>query len=87
MREPRINDSVRLTQDIPDLCLGKGEMGIVRSTWFAPSISYEVEFHPTGQDDTMRCLVGAEQLEVKEDSSLPDETPAAALEMASVHVF
>ena len=44
MRQPSVDDQVRLTQDIPELWLTKGECGVVRSTWFAPSVAYEVEF-------------------------------------------
>ena len=48
MRRPRVDDVVRLTQAIPELALNCGEVGIVRSTWFAPSVAYEVEFHLIG---------------------------------------
>ena len=34
MRQPHVDDYVRLTQDIPELALSKGEIGVVRSTWF-----------------------------------------------------
>src|SRR5271170_7452458 len=64
MSQPKVNDSVRLLQDIPELSLGKGEIGVVRSTWFAPSLSYEVEFHQVGLAYEVRCLLTAEQLAV-----------------------
>jgi hypothetical protein len=64
MLQPKVNDSVRLLQDIPELSLGKGEVGVVRSTWFAPSVSYEVEFHQVGLASEVRCLLTAEQLAV-----------------------
>ncbi len=88
MRQPRINDSVRLTQGIPELSLDKGETGVVRSTWFAPAISYEVEFHPLGQDYQTRCLVGAEQLELSDAASgesSADSSDASA--SPRVHIF
>ena len=66
MRQPSIDDQVRLTRDIPELELTRGEVGIVRSTWFAPSIAYEVEFHQVGNDYQTRALLLAEQLEVEE---------------------
>src|SRR4051794_7052776 len=44
MRSPHVDDLVRLNQDIPELELHSGELGIVRSTWFAPTVAYEVEF-------------------------------------------
>lgn len=76
MRQPHVDDFVRLTRDIPELSLHRGEVGVVRSTWFAPTVAYEVEFHPIGLDHQTRALVLAEQLEVEEGSLLA--TPAFA---------
>jgi Domain of unknown function (DUF4926) len=67
MREPHIDDFVRLTQDVPQFALNKGEVGVVRSTWFAPSHTYEVEFHQIGHDYQTRCLLSAEQVVLEED--------------------
>ena len=50
MRQPIVDDFVRLTRDIPELSLTCGSVGVVRSTWFAPTVAYEVEFHPIGLD-------------------------------------
>jgi hypothetical protein len=69
MRQPHIDDVVRLITDIPELSLTRGEVGIVRSTWFAPSIAYEVEFHQKGLSHETRALLLAEQVQV-EDGSL-----------------
>jgi Domain of unknown function (DUF4926) len=66
MRAPHIDDFVRLTTDIPELALIRGEIGVVRSTWFAPSVAYEVEFHQIGHDYQTRALLLAEQVEVEE---------------------
>jgi hypothetical protein len=44
MRQPHVDDFVRLNQDIPELELSRGQVGVVRSTWFAPTVAYEVEF-------------------------------------------
>ena len=71
MRPPNVDDLVRLTQDIPELWLAKGELGVVRSTWFAPSTAYEVEFHQIGCDCQTRVLLRPEQLQVQ------DAAPAA----------
>ncbi len=68
MRQPHVDDFVRLMQDIPELALNRGALGVVRSTWFAPSVAYEVEFHQTGHDYQTRCLLRAEQVEVQEGS-------------------
>ena len=69
MRQPHVDDFVRLTKDIPELALSRGEIGVVRSTWFAPSVAYEVEFHKIGHDYQCRALLMPEQVEV-EDGSL-----------------
>lgn len=66
MREPHIDDFVRLTTDVPELCLRRGDVGVVRSTWFAPSTAYEVEFHNVGIDEQTRAVLLAEQVEVEE---------------------
>jgi hypothetical protein len=68
MQELHINDFVRLTQDVPQLALNKGEVGVVRSKWFAPSVAYEVEFHQIGHDYQTRCLLTPEQLSLEEGS-------------------
>lgn len=69
MRRPHVDDYVRLTQDIPELSLNRGELGVVRSTWFAPSVAYEVEFHKIGHDYQTRALLLETQVEV-EDGAL-----------------
>ena len=71
MRQPRVDDFVRLMQDIPDLALCRGEVGVVRSTWFAPSVAFEVEFHQIGHDYETRALLLADQVEVEEGSLIP----------------
>jgi Domain of unknown function (DUF4926) len=77
MRSPHIDDFVRLTTDIPELALIRGEIGVVRSTWFAPSVAYEVEFHQIGHDYQTRALLLPEQLEVEEGSLLSAKVQAA----------
>ena len=66
MRDPQVNDRVRLTQDIPELCLHRGELGVVRSTWFAPAMAFEVEFRPVSNDNRCRALLLREQVTVEE---------------------
>jgi hypothetical protein len=77
MRSPHIDDFVRLTTDIPELALIRGEIGVVRSTWFAPSVAYEVEFHQVGHDYQTRALLLPEQLEVEEGSLLSAKVQSA----------
>ena len=69
MRHPVVDDYVRLTRDVPELALARGDIGVIRSTWFAPAVAYEVEFHQIGHDYQTRCLLRPEQIEV-EDGSL-----------------
>lgn len=68
MRSPHIDDEVRLTHDIPELSLTRGEVGIVRSTWFAPTVAYEVEFHKVGLNFQTRALLLQEQLTLSEQA-------------------
>jgi hypothetical protein len=68
MRSPHVDDFVRLIADIPELSLNRGEVGVVRSTWFAPSVAYEVEFHQIGHDYQTRALLLPEQLQLEEGS-------------------
>jgi hypothetical protein len=72
MRLPHVDDYVRLTQDIPERALHRGEIGVVRSTWFAPSMAYEVEFHPVGPQGETRALLLAEQVQVEDGSLFKD---------------
>ena len=76
-RQPHIDDFVRLIKDIPELSLQRGEVGVVRSTWFAPSVAYEVEFHPVGLHQETRALLLAEQVQV-EDAPLFEESVFAS---------
>ena len=76
MRQPHVDDFVRLTRDIPELSLHRGEVGVVRSTWFAPATAYEVEFHPPGLSHERRALLLAECLEVQENREDPHEDPS-----------
>ncbi|HMB95244.1 MAG TPA: DUF4926 domain-containing protein [Tepidisphaeraceae bacterium] len=68
MRQPHVDDFVRLTTDIPELSLARGEVGVVRSIWFAPSAAYEVEFRIKDGGFETRALLMAEQVQVEEGS-------------------
>jgi hypothetical protein len=65
MRKPHIDDQVRLNQDIPELHLRSGMVGVVRSTWFAPTTAFEVEFDVDGSGT--RALLLERQVTVAED--------------------
>lgn len=83
MREPRIDDRVRLTQDLPELSLSRGTVGVVRSTWFAPTVAYEVEFQPVGLDYQTRALLLASQVEVEDGLLFADDRPATPQQPAA----
>ncbi len=86
MRLPHVDDFVRLTQDIPELALQRGEVGVVRSTWFAPSMAYEVEFHPVGLAGETRALLLADQVQVEDYSPADLPRPVASRDEPSDRV-
>jgi hypothetical protein len=86
MRQPHVDDFVRLTRDIPELALCRGEVGVVRSTWFAPATAYEVEFHPPGLQHERRALLLAEVLEVQEELGRGDDSYATRETRDAAHV-
>ncbi len=71
MRPPVVGDIVKLTHDIPELMLERGEVGVVRSTWFAPLTAYEIEFCPHAQSMHTRALLLSEQFSVEERDNVP----------------
>ncbi len=82
MNRPHVDDFVRLTQDIPEFALRSGALGVVRSTWFAPAIAYEVEFHQIGHDYQTRCLLRPEQVSVEEGGLFQDKASNERLQHA-----
>lgn len=73
MRNPTVDDVVRLNKDLPYLNLRKGDTGVVRSLWFAPREAYEVEFHRSavasdalGLDEKTRAVLMREQVDLTE---------------------
>jgi hypothetical protein len=75
MRRPHVDDVVRLVRDIPELSLTRGDLGVVRSTWFAPTVAYEVEFLTVGLNYQTRALLLEEQVQI--DSLLASEQSLA----------
>ena len=71
MRQPHVDDLVRLNQDVPELQLQRGDVGVVCSTWCAPTEAYEVEFCPPGLSGHTRALLLAEQLTVEDGAMQP----------------
>ena len=48
---------VRLVNDLPELALRAGDVGIVCSSWHYPTVAYEVEFGEPGPAHGMRVLL------------------------------
>jgi hypothetical protein len=67
MLQPHIDDRVRLTRDIPELALHRGDIGVVRSVWFAPSSAFEVEFEGEGAACQTRALLVGQQFALDEE--------------------
>ena len=63
MEHKTLTRHVRLSQDIPELGLQRGQMGTLCSTWFAPSEAFEVEFQPAGLGHAIRALLLPSQCE------------------------
>ena len=62
MTEIKVDERVRLTKDLPELGLRRGDMGVVCSTWFHPSTAFEVEFQPRTPGYSMRALLMPNQI-------------------------
>jgi len=54
---------VRLTQDLPELGLHRGDVGSVCSTWFEPNTAFEVEFQLDGEGSRVRALLMPNQIQ------------------------
>jgi hypothetical protein len=63
MQQLLATDLVRLEQDIPELELLRGEVGVVVSSWFCPNTAYEVEFEAKYQSAKVRVLLLERQVE------------------------
>ena len=62
-------EHVRLTQDVPELGLRRGDTGVVCSTWFDPTTAFEVEFQPDASDCPVRALLMPHQIRRDANSS------------------
>ena len=71
MQAPEVNRPVRLLQDIPELGLRCGEVGVVCSTWFAPTPAYEVEFQSPPRGGACRALVSRNQIQPADEVDQP----------------
>jgi hypothetical protein len=63
MTRVNADERVRLTQDLPELGLRHGDVGLVCSTWFEPNTAYEVEFQPSAPGHRVRALLMPNQIQ------------------------
>lgn len=49
---------VRLLNDLPELSLRAGDVGVVRASWHYPTVAYEVEFQQAGSRARVLLLDG-----------------------------
>jgi hypothetical protein len=63
MSQVKAEERVRLIQDVPELGLHRGDVGLVCSTWFAPSTAFEVEFQPRAAACRVRALLMPNQIQ------------------------
>ena len=63
MPDIKPDERVRLTKDLPELGLHRGDTGVVCSTWFDPSTAFEVEFQPHAPGCSIRALVMRNQIQ------------------------
>ena len=66
---PAIDQLVRLKHDLPERELQRGEVGIVRSTWFSPATAYEVEFSVEKRDYKTRVVLLEQEFDVEDDAA------------------
>jgi hypothetical protein len=63
MSQVKAEERVRLIQDVPELGLHRGDIGLVCSTWFEPSTAFEVEFQPHTVGCRVRALLMPNQIQ------------------------
>jgi hypothetical protein len=63
MSQVKAEERVRLIQDVPELGLHRGDVGLVCSTWFEPSTAFEVEFQPRALGCRIRALLMPNQIQ------------------------
>ena len=57
---------VRLLNDLPELSLRAGDVGVVRSSWHYPTVAYEVEFPRVGSSHARVLLLDGQVEEADE---------------------
>jgi len=63
MTDIKADEHVRLTNDLPELGLHRGDTGVVCSTWFDPRTAFEVEFPNRACGHSVRALLMRNQIQ------------------------
>ena len=63
MSKVKAEERVRLMQDVPELGLHRGDVGLVCSKWFEPNTAFEVEFQPHAVGCRVRALLMPNQIQ------------------------
>ena len=63
MTEIRADERVRLTRDLPEHGLRRGDKGVVCSTWCDPRTVFEVEFQTHNPGFPIRTLLKRNQIQ------------------------
>lgn len=61
---PFVDALVRLTRDVPELLLHRGDTGVVISTWCSGYPAYEVEFNRPQESCNARVLLLSDEIAV-----------------------
>jgi hypothetical protein len=57
VQQPAVDNFVRLTRDVPELGLTRGQVGAVKAVWCQPLAAFEVEFRCSGESFPTRALL------------------------------
>jgi hypothetical protein len=68
MRQPAVDDFVRLNRDIPELALSRGQVGVICGRQCQSNMVYEVDFHLIGHDMQIHAILAADDMQVVEGS-------------------
>jgi Domain of unknown function (DUF4926) len=63
---PVVDDLVRLTRDVPELGLTRGQIGAVKSVWCEPLAAFEIEFRSECHSVPTRALLLGDAISVVE---------------------
>jgi hypothetical protein len=71
MTQVQGEERVRLMQDVAELGLHRGDVGLVCGTWFEPSAAFEVEFRLGAVGGRVRALLMPNQVQKDANGDIP----------------